>query len=232
MPTPNTPSPTLSPAVPAETAPLSGSSLTERVRVGTGAGADDREGAEAALQTYLAQNHRPPRGANPRALLVSEVMSLYLREHAVTRPSAAWIADMAGDIIDMVGRQDPGRDHGARLPSLCRMAHVATHCQVHKERGQAGRRGDGAARTVGPARRDQVFPPRVWAAPVVAGRDIAAEGSATRGLLPDPRGCGRPYPCSPSPTGRWHLVRVFSCWVFTRARGLAPCSSFAGFRAR
>jgi hypothetical protein len=66
----------------------------------TGAGADERGKAEAALEAYLAQQHRPPRGANqPSELLVSEVMAAYLREHAPTKTSAAWIADMAADIL-------------------------------------------------------------------------------------------------------------------------------------
>ena len=68
--------------------------------IGTGAGRDERAKAEAALQAYLARNHRPPRGASgPSELLVSEVLSAYLAEYAPTRPSAAWIADMATDVL-------------------------------------------------------------------------------------------------------------------------------------
>ena len=68
--------------------------------IGTGASLHEREKAEAALEAHLAKTHRPPSGANqPRQLLVSEVMARYLEEHAPTRPSAAWIADMAEDVI-------------------------------------------------------------------------------------------------------------------------------------
>jgi integrase len=66
----------------------------------TAAGIDERPKAEAALREYLAQNHQPPCGANRLdQLLVSEVMNVYLTEHAPTRTSAKWIGDMAGDII-------------------------------------------------------------------------------------------------------------------------------------
>src|SRR5215218_4959630 len=72
--------------------------------VGTGAGAGDRTAAETALQTYLARSHRPPAGANqPALLLVSEVVSRYLDEHASTRSSSAWIGTMATSILQWWG---------------------------------------------------------------------------------------------------------------------------------
>src|SRR5262245_32931580 len=69
--------------------------------IGTRAGADDRAGAEKALETYLAKTHRPPRGANrPTELLISEIVAVYLREHAATRRTARHIAVMASPIIE------------------------------------------------------------------------------------------------------------------------------------
>ena len=74
--------------------------------IGTGAGANERASAEAALQQYLARHHRPPRGANrPSELLIAEVMARYLEEHAPTRPSAAWIARMATDVLRWWGEK-------------------------------------------------------------------------------------------------------------------------------
>ncbi len=82
--------------------------------VGTGASADDRAGAEKALQAYLAKNHRPPRGANrPAELLVAEVMSVYLAQHAPTRSSAKNIAILATPIITWWGDKSLADINGA-----------------------------------------------------------------------------------------------------------------------
>jgi integrase len=80
--------------------------LDGQKEVGTGASAHDRARAEKALQEYLAKNHRPPRGANsPEDLLVAEVMSIHLREHAPTTASAYWIGDMSADILAWWGER-------------------------------------------------------------------------------------------------------------------------------
>ena len=78
--------------------------LDGKKEVSTGASLDDLEAANRALETYLAETHRPPSGANrPSQLLIAEVMNAYLKEHAPTRPSKDWIADMAGDILEWWG---------------------------------------------------------------------------------------------------------------------------------
>ena len=72
--------------------------------IGTGANALEPGKAEEALRNHLARNHRPPRGANrPTELLVSEIMSAYLSEHAPNKPSARNIADFAADILQWWG---------------------------------------------------------------------------------------------------------------------------------
>ena len=74
--------------------------LDGKKEIGTGASLGDRAAAEAALHAYLAKHHRPPSGANrPSQLLVAEIMNAYLEEHAPTKASRDWIADMAADIL-------------------------------------------------------------------------------------------------------------------------------------
>src|SRR5262245_36840269 len=78
--------------------------LDGKKEVGTGASQANIGAAQRALETYLAKHHRPPSGANrPNQLLVAEVMNAYLDEHAPTRVSKDWIADMAGDILEWWG---------------------------------------------------------------------------------------------------------------------------------
>src|SRR5262245_31267154 len=68
--------------------------------ISTGASEAERGKAEEALANYVADRHRPPSGSNaPTQLLCSEVLSAYLDEHAPTVKSAAWIADMAQDVL-------------------------------------------------------------------------------------------------------------------------------------
>jgi len=72
--------------------------------VSTGAGADEIGRAQKAYAAYCADRHSPPSGANqPSQLLVAEIMSAYLAEHAPTVKSKDWIADMAADIIEWWG---------------------------------------------------------------------------------------------------------------------------------
>lgn len=69
--------------------------------ISTHAGAEDIAAAQKALADYCADRHEPPSGVtSPKALLVDEVMSIYLREHAETSRSKAWIAHMAGPVLE------------------------------------------------------------------------------------------------------------------------------------
>jgi len=56
--------------------------------------------AQKALADYCADRHEPPSGVTaPKALLVDEVITIYLREHAEGSRSKEWIAHMAGPIL-------------------------------------------------------------------------------------------------------------------------------------
>lgn len=69
--------------------------------LGTGAGPADLGRAERALEAYIAGKHAPPAGADrPADLLVDEVMTAYLKEHAAHSPSRAWICHTAAPILD------------------------------------------------------------------------------------------------------------------------------------
>ncbi|MEQ1694960.1 MAG: hypothetical protein ABL901_03880, partial [Hyphomicrobiaceae bacterium] len=70
-------------------------------QLGTDAGANDIGRAQAALARHLAAQHKPPAGADrPDQLLVDEVMTAYLSEHAARSPSRDWIAHTAAPILD------------------------------------------------------------------------------------------------------------------------------------
>lgn len=69
--------------------------------VSTGAGADELTRASKAFESYLIDRHQPPRGAVEEGkLLVDEVMTIYLREHAINSPSRDWIANMSAPILE------------------------------------------------------------------------------------------------------------------------------------
>ena len=55
-------------------------------RISTGCGEHDLEKAEQALAVYIAGKYEPPRGLGS-ALLISEVLALYLKDHAAHSPS-------------------------------------------------------------------------------------------------------------------------------------------------
>jgi len=69
--------------------------------IGTGCGADRAGDAEAALAAYLAAKYTPPRtpGAGLGDILIADVMTAYLREHAAHTASAEFIAHTAAPII-------------------------------------------------------------------------------------------------------------------------------------
>src|SRR5262249_46191007 len=75
-----------------------------KASISTGAGEAELAKAEEAFAAYIADRHAPPGGAtSPKALLVDEVMSIYLREHAEGSRSKNWIAHMAGPILEWWG---------------------------------------------------------------------------------------------------------------------------------
>ena len=69
--------------------------------ISTGSGAEDRAGAEQALQAYLAAQYEPPsRERHLARLRISDVMTAYLTEHAPSTASPDWLGFMALPIIE------------------------------------------------------------------------------------------------------------------------------------
>src|SRR5262245_31008876 len=57
--------------------------------------------AEEAYAAYVADRHAVPSGTtSPKGILVDEVLSVYLHEHAEDSISKAWIGHMAGPILE------------------------------------------------------------------------------------------------------------------------------------
>jgi integrase len=105
--------------------------------IGTGASADDRTGAEKALQTHLAKSHRPPSGATrPEEFLISEVVAVYLREHAPTRPSAKHIGYLATPIIVWWGAKTLGEVNGRNCRSYVQWRTAQPVASSTKKKGR------------------------------------------------------------------------------------------------
>lgn len=67
----------------------------------TGCSAQDRAGADAALEAYLADKYAPPTGPRPlAALLIADVINVYLREHAPHVAAPSFLAATALPILD------------------------------------------------------------------------------------------------------------------------------------
>lgn len=72
--------------------------------ISTGASLEDLSSAEEFLRNYLSDKHEPPSGATaPKDLYVAEIVSIYLKEHAPTTRSPAWILYMATPIVEWWG---------------------------------------------------------------------------------------------------------------------------------
>ncbi|MCH9751085.1 MAG: site-specific integrase [Alphaproteobacteria bacterium] len=71
----------------------------------TGCSESDVEGAEKALARYLTEKYEPPRqGGTLRAVLIPDVINLYLSEHAAdTSDGGEWLSFMAEPILDWWG---------------------------------------------------------------------------------------------------------------------------------
>ena len=68
-------------------------------RQSTGCAEHDLEGAQQALSIYIAGKYQPPTGLGPR-LLIDEVMAAYLKGHANSSPSRAWLLYTAGPVLE------------------------------------------------------------------------------------------------------------------------------------
>ena len=68
-------------------------------RVSTGCGAHDLERAEQALAAYIASKYEPPKGLGA-ALLISEVMASYLKDHASHSQSKQSLFDASRPILE------------------------------------------------------------------------------------------------------------------------------------
>lgn len=74
--------------------------------VGTGCGAGDREGAERALARYLEGKYTPrSTGGRLAGILIADVMTLYLREHAPSVAAPDFLAHTATPIIEWWGER-------------------------------------------------------------------------------------------------------------------------------
>src|SRR5262245_50725323 len=80
--------------------------IRDRVHeVGTGCGEGELERAEQALERYIASKYSPPQkiGNQLQDILIADVMTAYLREHAPHTQSAEFIKHTASPIIDWWG---------------------------------------------------------------------------------------------------------------------------------
>lgn len=72
----------------------------------TGCGAGELEKAERALATYLADKYEPPRTARSLSqILIADVMTMYLREHAPSAHNVSFIKATAEPIIEWWGEK-------------------------------------------------------------------------------------------------------------------------------
>lgn len=74
--------------------------------IGTGCGESEHSRAEAALARHLTSKYAPPappENAGLGDILIADVVTAYLREHAPRSRSADWIAHMATPVVDWWG---------------------------------------------------------------------------------------------------------------------------------
>ena len=74
--------------------------------VGTGCGASNTGGAQAALARYITARHEPPTNTGRlEDLAIADILNIYLREHAPTTRSLDFILHTARPILDWWGEQ-------------------------------------------------------------------------------------------------------------------------------
>ena len=69
------------------------------IRVSTGCGERDTQGAQEALARYIAGKYTPPRALSAEKLFIDEVVAAYLNEHAKYSPSRIFLFDTARPIL-------------------------------------------------------------------------------------------------------------------------------------
>ncbi len=81
--------------------------LDGSLEVGTGCGRDRATDAERMLASYIAGKYEPPEGDKGHVklsdILIADVMTAYLREHAPYTASAAWIGHSVKPVLDWWG---------------------------------------------------------------------------------------------------------------------------------
>jgi len=91
----------------------------------TGCSPDDREGAERALQEYIAAKYEPPtRETELKRINCADVINVYLTEHAPNTRSLEWIIHTATPVIEFWGTRTLADIRG----QTCR-EYVAWRCQ-------------------------------------------------------------------------------------------------------